>query len=188
MIETLLLAFIIAKVKGFKLKPIFKTWHIYPIIMFNLIYIFFEISTFLGNYKFITYTKIFETLYLSSFIFLILKYKQYYNAIIGAAFVLLGSFFNKVAIWANGGKMPVFPTLSYKTGYTGAGVFNRTNDIHVLGNTATKLKFLTDYIDIGYCIMSIGDIFIRCFAFIIIFSSIKAANKSNNNSIFEIKL
>jgi hypothetical protein len=73
--------------------------------------------------------------------------------------------------------MPAFPTLSYLTGYVKQDVFTKVNDIHALGSSATKLKFLTDVIDIGYSIMSIGDVFIRVFAFIIIFSAIKKSNE-----------
>ncbi|GAA0727765.1 hypothetical protein GCM10008905_25750 [Clostridium malenominatum] len=73
--------------------------------------------------------------------------------------------------------MPVFPTLSYLTGYATPDAFSKVDDIHVLGNSSTKLKFLTDIIDVGYSILSIGDIFIRVFVFIIIFNTIKHMNR-----------
>ena len=72
--------------------------------------------------------------------------------------------------------MPVFPTLSYLTGYGKVEAFDKVNDIHILGNSSTKLKFLTDIFDIGYSILSIGDVFIRLYVFIIIYSVIKEIN------------
>lgn len=73
--------------------------------------------------------------------------------------------------------MPVFPTLSYVTGYLKPDVFAKVNDIHVFGNEETKYKILTDFIDLGYSILSIGDIFIRAFVFIIVFNTIKSINE-----------
>lgn len=175
--ETVILALILAKIKGYKLKPLFKSWHIYPILIFELIYLIFQINIFNENYSFIKYANILETLYLSSYLFLILKYEQYISSIIGAVFIFIGTFLNKVAIGANGDKMPVFPTLSYLTGYAAPDAFSKVNDIHILGNSSTQLKFLTDIIDVGYSILSIGDVFIRLFVFVVIFNTIKYINR-----------
>lgn len=174
--ETVILALIVAKIKGYKLKSLFRTWQIYPVLIFESIYLILQINIFRGNYNFLKYANILETLYLSSYLFLILKYEQYISAIIGSIFIFIGTFFNKIAIGANGGTMPVFPTLSYLTGYATPDAFSKVDDIHVLGNSSTKLKFLTDIIDVGYSILSIGDIFIRLFVFIIIFNTIKHMN------------
>lgn len=183
MIETILLAFIIAKLKGYKLTPLFKSWTIYPIIGFELLYIFIEATIFHGNYTFVKYTYIIKPLCLYIFIILVFKYKQYKNAIIGSAFMILGGILNDIAISANNGKMPVFPYLSYMTGYAKSDSFVKVSDIHALGNAATKLKYLTDIFDTGYCIMSIGDIFIRFFPFIIVLGSIKYANRKKINDL-----
>lgn len=176
MIETILLAFLVAKIKGYKLKPIFKCWEIYLILGFELIYLFMQISVFYGDYNFIKYASIFKTLYLYSFIIFIIKYKLYISAIVGSISIIIGSVLNNIAISMNNGKMPVFPTLSYLTGYAKYDSFSKINDIHTLGTSATKVKYLTDFIDIGYSILSIGDIFIRLFAFIIIYNAIKHIN------------
>ena len=87
-----------------------------------------------------------------------------------------------MAIKFNGGFMPVFPKLSYLTGYAKVDSFNKVNDIHILGSSNTKVKFLTDIFDLGYSVLSIGDIFIRAFVFIIIFSSVREINKSLTNN------
>ncbi|WP_298842492.1 DUF5317 family protein [Clostridium sp.] len=178
MIETIFLALIFAKVKGYKIKPLFKTWAIYPVLTFVLMYVILEVMIFNGNYTLIKFTSTFHYFYLLTFIILIIKYKLNMSAIIGSIFIIIGSVLNKIVIAANNGKMPVFPTLSYLTGYAKPDSFMMVKDIHILGSSATKLKFLTDIFDVGYCVMSIGDICIRVFAFIIIFSTIKVINKT----------
>lgn len=176
MIETIFLSFIFAKVKGYRLRPLFKSWTIYPILVFVLIYLIMEVLIFTGNYSLIKYTNLFKIAYICTFLILIIKYKLYITAIIGSIFVLMGGALNDIAIAANNGKMPVFPTLSYLTGYVKQDSFISVTDIHVLGNSLVKLKFLTDIIDVGYSIMSIGDVLIRLFAFIVIYYAIKNSN------------
>ncbi|MBU3112993.1 DUF5317 family protein [Clostridium lacusfryxellense] len=188
MIEPMILAFIVAKIKGYKIRPLFKTWAIYPLVLFLLMYVGLEIMMFSGNYTFIKYSGIFHYIYLLTFLVLIIKYKLNVSAIIGSLFILIGSALNNFVIAANNGKMPVFPTLSYLTGYAKPDSFVRVNDIHIMGSGITKYKFLSDVIDVGYCVMSIGDVFIRVFAFIIIYNTIKAINKtkiSNYESLSE---
>lgn len=182
MIETILLAMLISKIKGYKLKPLFKSWTFYPIMILTLFFVFLQITIFSGDYRFVKYSAIFETVYILTFLAPILAFNIYKSAFIGSISIVIGTALNKLAIAANGGKMPVFPTLSYLTGYAKPAYFKITTDIHVLGSEATKLKFLTDYIDIGYSVLSIGDIFIRLFAFIIIFNSIRSVNNSNSKS------
>jgi len=178
MIETILFTFLVSKLKGYKLKPLFKTWDIYVILFFELVYWILQGAVFLGNYSFIRYAGVFKSVYLYSFFILIFRYKLYYSAILGSISILIGSILNNIAISANNGRMPVFPTLSYLTGYASIDSFSKVNDIHMLGNSSTKMKFLTDFIDTGYSILSIGDIFIRLFAFLIIYNAIKHLNNN----------
>jgi hypothetical protein len=187
MIETILLAMLISKIKGYKLKRILKSWAFYPTIIFTFFYVFLQINIFLGDYRLVKYSALFETVYILTFLALIFKYKLYGSAIIGSLSIFIGTILNKLAIAANNGKMPVFPTLSYVTGYAKPHSFTIVSSLHTLGNEATKLKFLTDYIDLGYSILSIGDIFIRFFTFIIVFNSIKHINRTRVNEIYKIK-
>lgn len=177
MLETVVLALLFAKIKGYRLKPLIKIWQFYPVIFFLLLYIIIQAFIFAGDYRYVKYSGLFEKLYLISYLLLIFKYRQYISAIIGSSAIIIGTLLNKIAISANGGKMPVFPTLSYITGYYKQGVLNNMEDIHVVGGTSTRLRFLTDIIDVGYSIMSIGDLFIRFFAFIVIYNTIKYINK-----------
>jgi hypothetical protein len=179
MIETILLSFILAKINGYKIRPLFKSWAIYPALTFVLMYIILEVMLFNGDYRFVKYSSTFHYLYFLSFLILVIKYKLNISAIVGSIFIFMGTALNNIVIKANNGKMPVFPSLSYWTGYAKPDSFMKVNDIHILGSNATKLKFLTDIFDVGYSIMSIGDIFIRIFAFIIIFNTIKAVNKTD---------
>ena len=106
---------------------------------------------------------------------------------IGAACVFGGGILNDLAIKANGGFMPVFPSISYITGYVKPESFNVVKDIHVLGSSASKFKILTDYIDLGYSILSVGDVFIRVFVFLVIFYSIKKSGFSYPDSDQQIQ-
>lgn len=178
MLETILITLIICKLKGYKIVPLFKSWTIYPVIFMEFLNVIVCITLFNGNYEFLKYTKLMEFLYICSYLPMIFKYNQYKNAIIGALSIVIGGFLNDLAIKANGGMMPVFPHLSYVTGYVKTDSFIKANDVHILGGMNTNLKFLTDIFDLGYAILSIGDIFIRFYVFIIIFSVIKNINKS----------
>lgn len=184
MVETILLAVIIAKIKKYDVKLLFKTKEMYIVVFFELIYLMLQVTIFQGNYRFLEYTSILKTLYLCSYLGLILKHQLYKEAIIGSGFVIVGGILNDIAIAANHGKMPVFPSLSYLTGYAKPNSFEMAgqiaSDIHILGDQTTNLKFLTDIIDIGYGVLSIGDVLIRVFVVIIIYYSIRSLNTNNN--------
>lgn len=176
MLETIIISLIFCKIKKFKIKPLFKSWAIYPVLFMELIYLVVQANIFMENYTLIKYVGVLKTLYLCSYLPLIFVYKQYISAIIGSGFVILGGFLNDIAIAVNNGYMPVFPSLSYITGYAKIDAFDKVNDIHILGDASTKLKFLTDIFDIGYSVLSLGDIFIRGFVFIIIYNVVKHLN------------
>jgi hypothetical protein len=177
MIETILLAILVAKSKGYRIKPIFMQWEIYPVMVSVIVYIALNVGVFLQRYSLIEFSGFIESVYICTFLFLIVRYKLYFSAIFGSIFIFIGTSLNKIAIFVNGGKMPVFPTLSYLTGYVKPDTFEKVNDIHVLGSEITKWKSLTDIFDLGYSILSIGDLFIRFFTFIIIYDAIKYVNK-----------
>ena len=179
MLETILIAIIVAKVKKYDIKPLFKSWPIYVVLAIELVYVGIQISIFTGYYGLIKYTNILETIYLCSYLAMVIQYKRYIGAIVGSGCIMIGTLLNHIAIAANHGKMPVFPTVSYLTGYAKPEAFIKVNDIHILGDVNTRLKFLTDVFDLGYSIVSIGDIFIRAFVFIIVFSSIRHLNRES---------
>ena len=178
MIETLLPAIILGKLRHFKIRYLFFTWSFYPVLISQCILVFLQISVFRGNYYFVQYAFVMKTAVILAFIFPMLVFKLYRPALIGSGFIILGTLLNKIAIFQNNGKMPVFPSLSYLTGYVKPYSFSAAHDIHVLGSAATHWKFLTDYIDLGYSILSPGDLLIHFFSFLMLFYTIKAINLS----------
>jgi hypothetical protein len=110
-------------------------------------------------------------------VFPILKYKITYPAICGAGLTLVGTLLNKIVISANNGKMPVYPTLSKLIKFYRPGQLDGSIDsLHVLLDKSSRLPFLADYIDIGTCIMSPGDLLIHSFASIVIYYTVKSIN------------
>ncbi len=176
MIETILIAFLVAKIKGYDIKPIFKSWAVYPIIVMEIINCVVQVMIFSGDYSAVGYLAMSKSFYLAIYLCLVYKYEIYSSAIIGSVFMIGGGLLNDLAIKANNGSMPVYPTLSYLTGYTSKDMFSIVDDIHVLGTAETNLKILTDFIDLGYSVLSIGDVLIRVFVFLIIYNAIKKAN------------
>lgn len=184
--ETILLAFLFAKIKGYNIRPLFKSWTIYPLVGLELITLIGQVITFFGNYQLIEVIGSLKTIYLSIYLLLILKYELYISSIVGSCFVILGGGLNDIAIKANGGFMPVYQSLSYLTGRMTLEDFQGINGIHILGNEQTKLKILTDFIDLGYTILSIGDVFIRVFVFTVIYNSIRKINNQRRKENVKI--
>lgn len=174
-------AMVYAKIKGYKVKPVLKDFSLYPLAVAEILYIILQINVFLGNYSFIRYASIFKSVYLYTLIVPIVVHKLYKQGFIGSLLVMTGSILNKFVMSQNGGKMPVYPTLSKYTGYFSEAPIGTVDQIHVLGTEATRYKILTDYIDVGYSILSIGDVLIHAFVFLMVYSVIKLnSNKQSN--------
>lgn len=176
MIETLLPAILLGKIKRFKIHYLFFTWSFYPILITQGVLVFFEICIFIGNYYFVQFAPVMKTSVILSFIFPMFVFELYKPALIGSGSIIFGTLLNKFVMAQNNGKMPVFPSLSYLTGYVKHDSFSAVSDIHVLGGVATHWKLLTDYIDVGYSILSLGDLFIHFFVFLMLYYTIKAVN------------
>lgn len=176
MIITILLACIFAKIKHYKLGYLFTSWTFYPILITQSILILFQMSIFWGTFDFVKFAPILQKAILLSFLFPILVYHLYRPAAVGLVSVALGTALNRFVIAQNGGKMPVFPSLSYLTGYCTPASFGAADSIHVLGSAATKYWFLADYIDVGYSILSPGDLLVHSFVLILFYYTIKAIN------------
>lgn len=185
--ETILFALIYSKYKKYNIKPLFQSKEIYYVLAIELVYICLQMTLFTGNYSAIKYAAMLKNIYLCTYLGLILKHQLYKEAIIGSGFMFLGGMCNNLAIAANGGKMPVFPSLSYLTSYAKPEAFTIAqqvaNDFHILGDETAKLKVLTDVIDIGYSILSIGDVLIRIFVVLIIYGAIKKMNQWDKDII-----
>lgn len=180
MLESILLALIYSKYKKYKIKSLFEQKEIYYVLAIEVIYIGIQIALFQQQYEWLKYAHVFKSIYLCTYLGLIFRHELYKEAFIGSGFVLLGGICNDIAIAANGGKMPVFPSLTYLTGYATAEGFEKAqqvaNDFHILGNEQTHLKYLTDIFDTGYSVLSVGDLFIRVFVVLVIYGAVKKIN------------
>ncbi|RNB90078.1 hypothetical protein EDM59_01120 [Brevibacillus nitrificans] len=84
---------------------------------------------------------------------------------------MVGWFLNAIAIWTNGGKMPIDLEQAKKLPYDLEPIINGTNFKHNVLTEASNLPFLTDVIYMPSIIprvISIGDIFIMLGAFLLI--------------------
>jgi hypothetical protein len=176
MLPYLLLALILARIKGYRLKPVLKAYPLYPYAFAEIFYLFLQANIFMHNYSFIKYTAILTNFYLYTLIIPVMFYKLYKPGIIGSLLIITGTFLNKFVINQNGGKMPVYATLSKLTGYYDQTAIGSADNLHVIGDVSVKYKYLTDFIDTGSSILSVGDLLIHSFIFIIIFYSIKEIN------------
>lgn len=172
MIFQVFFAGIAAKMKGYHVckalaKPVF-----YPFYAVELVYIIFQINLFLGDYSFISYASALKTASLYTLLIPIFIYKLYVPALAGSGFIITGTALNELVKHFNGGKMPVYPTLSRVTGYFSNAAL-QNSPLHMLGGSDTKLKFLSDYIDVGYSVLSIGDLLVHMFVLIIFYYGIK---------------
>lgn len=169
---------IVAKIKKLKLSVLLKAYALFPFFCVEIVYWCFQISIFTGSYSTLAYSNYVKNAFLFLLIIPIIFYQLYKPALIGSGFIMVGTGLNELVIRANGGQMPVFPTLSRHIGYVNESIIGSGSDtLHSMGAQETKFKFLTDYIDIGFSILSVGDLFIRSFVFIIIFYTIKHLNE-----------
>lgn len=181
MLLSLLIAIIIAKINKLEIRPAFQCWWLSPIVLVECIYIVFQGALSFGNYSFLPYAQLLKTLSLYIMILPILRYQLYKPAVVGSVLILVGTLMNKIVMAANGGLMPVYPTLSKLTGYFTADPLGNFDKIHSIGDASTRLKFLTDYIDLGYSVLSPGDVLVHLFTVIILYYTIKQLNTQRTN-------
>ena len=166
----ILFALILAVLKKKKICKITEYVDLLPLFLVELVYIYFQINALFGNFYFVQYSSYLQIAFNLSLLLPILKRCLYKQAIIGAGLVCIGSILNTIVINANNGKMPVFATLSRLTGYFKESSFSMgVDNVHILMNSDTKLNILADYIDTGFSIMSIGDLFIHGFVSLIVY-------------------
>jgi len=199
LIETLIASLILSKMKlsieiwkikihkkSYNIKPLFKLWCIYPVLFMSILYIIFQIMILYHNYNYLSFQRIFKDILIYSYMLLgmniLIKNETYKPFIISCGSLLTGFGLNGLAMYFNNNIMPIYPDVSYSTGYTNYDmIINSTQfgDFHILGNHETNLIFLCDVFDFGGSIWSVGDIFIRLYAFIIVYYSIKTINSIN---------
>lgn len=168
---------IVAKINKYKISYIFTCIDFYPLLTVEAVYIFFQINALCSNYSYVIYAKQIQMAYIICLLLPILRRKLYIQSFIGSGLVIFGTLLNQAVIKANNGHMPVFPTLSKLTGFFKEGNLSQGIDsLHIELTESTKLNWLADYIDMGFSIMSIGDLFIHTFIPIVIYYAIKSMN------------
>ena len=177
MTVTVLLTLLFARLRGYRLKPLLKAWWLYPVFAAELIGIFLQLQIFCGNYAFVEWYGYIKTGYMLLYVLPVVAYKVYKPALAGSGFILAGTLLNKAVMAANGGKMPVYPTLSRVTGYFNEAMFGEHSTIHVMGTADTRLKLLSDFIDTGYSVISIGDLLIRVFVVLVLFYTLRTLQR-----------
>ena len=180
----------IFKYKKYSIKQIFKHWSIYPSIIMLIFYLYLEYTMFVQNYYFLQYQYIIKTATLLSYFPLIFTYKLYDNPkyisnnfmsvitspmIKSGCCLLIGSIFNRIAVFFNNNKMPTYPNISYWTKYINDSGF--IDEIHTIGTSHSSLILICNIFDLGYGVLSFGDLLVRLYVFIILYYSIKNKNK-----------
>ncbi len=173
----ILIGLLTAKIKKHKISCIFRSIDFYPLFIVEIVHMCFWVLIFRGNYDYIKYSSYVQKMSMLSLLLPIISRKLYGQALVSSGFMLFGTLLNKICIRANDGHMPVYPTLSKLTGYFKAeGLSGGYDNLHIMFSDTTKLSFLSDYIDTGFSIMSIGDLFIYSFVPIIVHYTIKSMN------------
>lgn len=174
MLIFILLPFLIAIIKKMRFKSIFLKPDLYPVLFAEAVHIFFQINFFFGKTDYVKYSKYLQIFFMVSLLLPVIRKKLYLQAIVGSVFAVIGSVLNKIVINVNGGHMPVYPTLSKLTGFYHEGQLSGNIDsLHIFMTNATKLNFLADYIDLGFSILSPGDVLIHMFIAVIIYYTLK---------------
>ena len=176
MLIFILVPLIIARVKGYRVLELFKVIDMYPLFMTCLCHGFFIVNAWFGNHSFVRYAKLLQFLLIFTLLLPIIRRRITIPALVGVGLTMVGTVMNNVVRNANGGKMPVYPTISkwiwyYKSGQLESGAID---DLHIMMDSSTKLPFLADYFDFGTCILSPGDLLVHSFASIIIYYTIKS--------------
>ena len=177
MILFILLACLIAKLNKHRIAPVFRDASLYPLFSVECVYWLFQGFAFSGDFRFLPYSSYLQSAFIVSMLFPILRHKLYARAITGVGMIAAGTVLNRLVIGANGGRMPVYPTLSRLTGYFDPKSLSDGLDaVHTHMGAATALNFLGDYIDVGFSIMSPGDVLIHSFTAVILYGAIKSLN------------
>jgi hypothetical protein len=178
MLIFILIPLVIARIKGYQIRSIFRVADLYPFFLACLVHGFFVVSAWLGNHSFVQYATVLQYILILSLIVPVIRRQIFVPTMVGVGMTFVGTAMNRAVISANDGKMPVYPTLSKWIGYYKDGQLDGSIDeLHVLADGSSKLMFLADYIDLGVCVLSPGDVLIHAFASIVIYYTVKQVGR-----------
>lgn len=187
MLIFILVPLLIARIKGYRVLNLFRVIDLYPFFLACACHGFFILSAWMGYHGFVKYADALQSIMILSMLLPIVRRRIFTPTMIGVGLTLAGTVMNRIVINANGGKMPVYPTVSKWIGYYRDGQLDGTIDqLHILMDRSSRLWFLADYIDLGLCILSPGDVLIHAFSSLIIYYTAKAICpriKENANAI-----
>ena len=175
---------VIAGIRKYRPKHALVTWELYPLYLVEAVHIFFQINAYFGNFTFVRYSSYVQAAMNLSLLVPIISKRLYWQALAGSGGILIGSLLNKIVIDANNGHMPVYATLSKITGYfQESALESAVDEFHILMNESTSMNFLGDYIDLGFCILSPGDVLIHLFISVVIYYTIKMSVIKTNKAV-----
>ena len=174
MLIFILIPLVIARIKGYRIWSVFRVVDLYPFFLTCFVHGFFVVNAWLGNHSFVAYASALQYVMILSLLLPILRRTIFAPTLVGVGLTLVGTVMNRVVIAANNGKMPVYPTVSKWIGYYKDGQLDGSIDeLHILADDSSKLLLLADYIDLGVCVLSPGDLLIHAFASIVIYYTVK---------------
>lgn len=189
MLPFFLISLVLARIKGYKPFLIFKSFALYPFLILEITFWILQYLTARGNLEVVRLAGMLKTGFFLYLLLPVFYYKLYKSALLGSGLVLAGSFLNRLVMAVNGGKMPVKFTLSKLTGFANEATFDLPEAIHIKMSEQTKLNFLGDLFDFGYCVMSIGDIVMKAYFVIVFYKMIQIMNlkedRENNKTIIK---
>lgn len=178
MILFILLAIIIAKMRRHRIGVLLREPSLIPVWIIEIVFWLLQICIWRQDYRFIGYAGYLQTASILALLWPILKFRLYPQAIAGALMVATGSALNRIVMNANDGRMPVTPSFSGITRYYQEGALEAAQDMrHILMSDATKLNFLADYIDVGFSVISVGDVLVHLFTTVVIYCVIAKCNQ-----------
>lgn len=166
---------------GNRVVPALKDWSFWPLWIIEIAFWTAQVSAWCGFYAFVRWASVIQSAFLLSLLFPILRFRLYGGACLGSLMVAAGTALNRWVMSANEGRMPVLPTLSRLTRYYRDGSLEAAGDsVHMLMSGSTALNLLGDWIDVGFSIMSVGDLLIHGFVFLVVFRGIIQWNRGYN--------
>ena len=175
MLIFILIPLALALSRGYRIRPLFCVADLYPFLLTCAIPGLFIINAWLGNHTFVKFSELLQHGMTLSLLLPVVRRRIFTPTLVGAGMTVGGTLMNRIVIQANNGRMPVYPTVSKWIGYYKDGQLDGSIDsLHVLLDDSSKLPFLADYIDLGLCILSPGDVLIHGFASIVLYYTVKA--------------
>lgn len=166
---------IITLCKGYSLRRLCRCRELIPLLIACIVHAVFITFAWCGNHTFVQYADWVQRAMILALIPPILRHRLILPAFVGVGMTMLGTVMNHIVVNANGGKMPVYPTISKWLGYVKLEQLDGSIDsFHILMDSSSKFPFLADYVDLGVCIISAGDVLIHAFASVILYYTIKA--------------